>query len=221
VVADWDAVIEGFVRRNAVVHAAGRVDGEYVRRLPKSIPAPVIGASLHCSHEYLLEVLDRLLAVGSALPLLIFQKLRPGSLSMSTAVSSVVTQLERHRYADAEALASVYLKALPDLPDEDQEILRVNIWMARREQGVSVEDDVRQWAPTDRDSRWELARACLLLDLKRTQLALEDLRGSGGTPVDVETWPLVVDMARRFPELRPVFRQGAKPRPRVKKRRRR
>lgn len=152
VVRDWDAVVEAFVRRNALVHAAGRVDADYLRRLPQSYPRPVLGSSVHCTHEYLLSAVDRFGAVGAALPHLLFAKLRPGVLPADTAVRPVVVLLERGRFADAEALAGVFLDLL-DVTLEDRDILQVNRWMAIREQGGDVSNEVEQWAPVDEEPR--------------------------------------------------------------------
>ena len=59
-VPSWGSVAQVFDRRNALVHAGGRVDEKYRRHQSLPDGGPALGEPQHCSQEYVLVSLDAL-----------------------------------------------------------------------------------------------------------------------------------------------------------------
>ncbi|MHB1582793.1 MAG: hypothetical protein ACYCU7_00390 [Acidimicrobiales bacterium] len=224
---DWDAVVEVFARRNAIVHAAARVDPKYLKRTGREdIEA---GTTLECDKTYATSTFDHLEELGIALSVTWFAKLDgEGPEPAVIAAPHILRALERADWTEAQALSAAVVDGRdPEcLPPE----VRVNWWMARREAGEGVEgirNEVEAWDPPGDDPEYRLAKAALLLDANVFKKVLStDYQGGGaGVPPGVRAWPLVSVMRRRFPDLQPLFairpaapnRPKSPPRPRRRK----
>jgi hypothetical protein len=217
------AIVEYFLRRNLIVHKNGRVDDDYLKSLPASLPVPHRGQSLLPDHEYTLCAVDDLNLLGQALATVWLPSLRPkAELDEMLATQQVYRALERQRWSTAQTLAEHYM---PRVQGRDsREILRVNRWLAIREQAGSVEavaSEVSIWEPPDDDVEWKVARAALLLDETATATALRSARNSGVAIARYAKWPLLKILMARHPRLRAILAQGPRsaiePRPRRKR----
>jgi len=221
-VIDWSDVEEVFARRNAIVHAAGRVDAMYLRRTGRDDQE--IGASLECNNEYAASAFDRIEELGIALSVTWFAKLAPeGPEPAIIAGPHILNALQKDDWTGARMLAAAVVKGrdLECLPPE----VRVNWWMARREAGEGVEgirNEVNAWDPPGNDPDYKLAKAALLLDERAFRELLATEYKGEGIPPGARRWPLVEVMRRKFPDLKPLLAlhpvSGRRPPPRPRRR---
>ena len=201
---DWEQICEVFARRNAIVHAGGRVDDTYIMRTGSDL---IVGEILNTDAEYFEASAGTFEALGVRLTVLWFARLTPeGPAPANFAAPHIYTCLKSRDWEDALVLATAVLRGREqsDLPD----VVVVNWWMARRESGEGVEgirDEVIAWVPTANEPGLELARTALLLDVEGFRQLLADPRIRSGLTPTVKEWPLVTRMFETSPELRAFF----------------
>lgn len=200
-VEDWDGLLEVFHRRNVIVHSGGRVDTQYLERVPSRGDTPLKGQVLTSEPEYVLGALDQIASLGQALAILWPNKLRPEVTSQHDKADALVSSmLDQKRWATAEGLADAFLTSSVGTPA----MLQINRWMARRERsGLSEVDraEVRSWSPPDSGVRWRVARAALLDDAQSVMRELRHSQQQGESIAQYTSWPLLIALRRNEPAL--------------------
>jgi len=197
--SDWSAILEAFLRRNAIIHNGGRVDNEYLARLPRDCPQPDAGTQLETDAAYLNAALDRFSWLGTALSIAWLAHFTPENSNIANMADGfVVRALEERRWRDAYFLATLALSNCP--PDHAHHELKVNRWMARRELGDGWEQlrgEIEVWEPPEPKPRFRAAKALLLGDEATSLAALKEYaRSADVSGKELATWPLVVEMAK-------------------------
>lgn len=217
--SNWSQFVEIFCRRNVIVHNNGRVDSDYLRRLPKALDVPQAGAQLKTDHDYALTTIDSLGLAGMALATLWGPKLRPaGGVNSGMANHVVYCALELARWSDAELLADLFLPLVED--NKQTDLLLVNKWLARREETQSIESVssfVEAWEPSNDEWRWKLAKPALLLDERAAERVIRDAVSAGVRMERFTRQPLFSLMLKRYPKLRSALVPHRNQRVRYKK----
>ncbi len=196
----WSQASEVFARRNAIIHADGKVDTKYLEQTAGQQRQPSLGSPLVCDETYnnralaLLEGLADLLVVGFS------THFAPSTNEAAEfSMARVVRALSRRHWRDALYMADAVLDGLP--LDHQHHELRVNRWMALKELGECDQTDLRgeinRWSPPDNEPRYRLAKACLLDDDKGAIDAFEECRSSATSEAgELMSWPLVEVMCK-------------------------
>jgi hypothetical protein len=199
-VDDWDALIEAHLRRNALVHHGGRVDGAYLKRLPGSLQAPALGEALVVDGPYLADSVQALRAVGSGLATLLPSLVADDSehLPLSRPNDLVCDLLRGHRYADAVCVAKAFRANEPD-PDS-RATLYINELMARRNSGtpmIEIRSAVEALEKPSDDLGWDIAVAALVRNEDALLTALRAARRAGVDLSLYRRWPLLANASPR------------------------
>lgn len=195
---DWDGFLEALARRNCLLHNAGIVDEEYLKRTPLK-EKPSIKTPLEFPIEYFSRVLDMIESASIVLTFAWIAHFAPGAPSSPEIASErVLWALHGKRWQDAHLIASFALQGQP--PDHEHDELRVNDWMARRELGTdlqSLKEEFNNWRPPEDDLRFRVAIPALFQDEAATVIALKELAEKQGDEKSVATWPLIEELAQR------------------------
>lgn len=201
----WETTHEVFARRNAFVHADGFADTRYRKRLEGTPGLAGLGTPLRCTEQYLTqalyacEVLADVLAVGVTT-----QVIGGGDWAAALAAEPVYRVVRREQWSAAEWMATTALEGLP--MEHQFHELRVNRWLAQREQqGLSViQVEVEAWQPEE--ARYRLAKAALLFDESEAIEVLRTWTPDPGEATSVSDWPLMRILSERSEAFGVYFR---------------
>lgn len=216
----WHKAVEALARRNAIVHAGGRVDSTYLRQAHlEGDQQPKLGTALSFDAPYVLAAIEAFERVAQLLAVGILFRLTAGSESFVEFTEDQVFQaLAAAHWLDAREMARLALETCP--PGHEAHELQVNFWMARRElddDWESLRREVEAWEPPENAPRYLLAKAALLEDEPAVLGALESYVEQGFRVRDIAHWPLVVKMTRKSSRVKravalAVSRSGRPPR---------
>lgn len=200
----WETAREVFARRNAIVHADGLADKRYRKRLEGTPGLAALGTPLVCTEQYLeqsilaFEVLSDVLAVGMAT-----QVIGGGDQAVALAVEPVYRIVRSKHWSAAQWMATTALEGLPT--EHMFHELRVNRWLAQREQqGLPViQVEVEAWEPEE--ERYRLAKAALLCDVSAARKVLSAWTPDPGEEVLVSDWPLMKILSEHSKEFQTCF----------------
>jgi hypothetical protein len=98
----WHLVCEVLARRNVIVHWGGRVDADYLARLPEGMARPVLGEVLVTDANYAKKTFDLFEHLGTALGVAWLAQLVPkGPVPAEQAADHLYSALKEGRYRDA------------------------------------------------------------------------------------------------------------------------
>ena len=203
--ADWNALIETYLRRNKIVHNGGRVDQKYVNGLLAPAAKPTLGEQLVTTPDYLRAALSRLRAIGAGMATLWPSLLSPDERpALNRPVQLVVGLLKENAWGEAERVARTFQRFTDD-PAVISPLL-INEWMARREltgDVDSIAQEVSVWSPPDDGPTWRIAVAALLNDAETVRRLIEEERRNGRPVNNLGAWPLI----RRLSDSSPCVAQ--------------
>ena len=169
--ADWDAIMEVIQRRHAVVHNNGRVDNEYLSKVPERLRSGLEeGSTLVCSTRYMTSALVEIETWAICLSLFWAKHFFKDNANYHPSIISRVVDLESlGRWTQALAVLDALLKE-PLPPDAgDVSLARINRWFCLQEIGrdsEALEREINAFYSQELDSesafRFEVGRAALL-----------------------------------------------------------
>jgi hypothetical protein len=211
-IKQWPRLMEVVARRNAYVHAGGRVDRRYLDRLPPTLPKPELGALLASDTAYLNAALDLLEFGGMTVAIAWLGHFAPSSPGLAQVAEIYVFRaLQAKCWTEAVQMATIALTGHG--PDHELNELRVNLWMARRElddDWPGLRSEIVAWTPPPDDPRYHLAKAALLLDERAVLTTLREAASRGDQlPLEVADWPLLTRMAGAYPAIAAMLRSAS------------
>ncbi|WP_144316961.1 hypothetical protein [Streptomyces sp. sk226] len=191
---NWDSLQEIFQRRHVIVHNGGRVSLRYLRNVAPQYAADVkVGDALRIDQKYVEQAADELLAFGFLLSMAMGIKLAKQELLHFNSRLHTFTyrNLVRKRYRVVEKCANFGEKISAGM--DDDLTYRVNKWIAKKGLGdETVDPEIRDWDTVALDSRYKLAKHCLLGQEAEAMEILESLYASGDLGFeDIIEWPLL------------------------------
>jgi hypothetical protein len=171
--ADWDAITEVIQRRHAVVHNNGRIDDEYLSKVPERLRSGLEeGSTLVCSTRYMTSALVEIETWAICLSLFWTKHFFKDIANYHPYIISRVVDLESlGRWTQGLAVLDALLKD-PLSPDAgDVSLARINRWFCLQEVGrdsEALEREINAFSPQGLDLesafRFEVGRAALLRD---------------------------------------------------------
>lgn len=199
---EWSTFLEVFARRNIFIHAGGRADAEYLRRIGPNDDSIELGTTLTTDIAYITRALDVVDNVATTLAIGWMAHLLPGSDAVADfAHDPVIVALENENWHVARTLSELALNG--QSKDHSHNELQVNWWMARRELDDDWEPlkaEISAWEPPPGDIRCRIAKYALLRDENQTVVSLKAYNHTDNDQ-DITSWPLLIVMAK---ESKPV-----------------
>jgi hypothetical protein len=199
---DWERICEIFARRNAIIHADGRVDTRYLGRIAGQTSAqPSLGSVLVCDEDYSDDAIQLLEGLADVLAVAFAARLTPGVDGLPDfAMQPVFRALQAEHWSQAKFMADAGLQDMPD--DHLHHELRVNRWMARKmlagENQGELHEEIEVWSPPTGSSKFALAKSILLEDENGAVNALKECGATGQAAIaKLKGWPLVVYMCQQ------------------------
>lgn len=191
----YSAVQEIMLRRNVIVHNAGRASRRYISSVPEDVPKPAVGEHLPVTDEYLDQALDELEILGTLWAISAWAKwgsTKEYTFAFHQVHERTYVALERSRWRVARALAEASLKAKLDA--SLMCTFQVNTWLAtKRLEGIdAIREPVTKWDVSALDARFQIAKAALLDDHEAA--ATHARRAISSEVVDftsMKAWPLL------------------------------
>jgi hypothetical protein len=136
--ADWESFIEMIQRRHAIIHNGGRVDAEYIQRVPGRLRFGLaLGSSLVCNSSYVLPVLDELETWAMCLATRWTKHFfKEEGTYYSLTIERVIRLEELGRWTQALAILDSFI--LEPWPVDDPDLMitvRMNRWLCLQELG--------------------------------------------------------------------------------------
>ncbi|WP_432056046.1 hypothetical protein [Streptomyces sp. bgisy022] len=202
----WPTLQEIFQRRHVIVHNGGLASRRYLRSVdPTACEGVQEGDALEVDDEYLRRAASELLCFGFLLTSAMSLKFAKDRAEETIADIHNFTykNLVKGRNELVIKCSSYGLDLAQDMDDEL--IFRVNRWIARKRIGEKrVIEEVEAWDVRPLNSRYALAKHCLLEEKDAALTELQNLIETG--EVDFESvieWPLLDPLrgTRKFQEI--------------------
>lgn len=225
--ADWERICELIQRRHCIVHNGGRVDEQYLDRVPENLRrGAYLGQQLVSNAEYLEAIYVDLITFAAGVSLRWVIHFFDTSPALYIDLLQRIVQLEEMgRWANASALCEIALSGPAPTTEDDHdtiEMLRVNWWFCQQEMGLErpeARKDIREWTPTD--VPLQLARAILLRDMEEVAEIVRRIE-SGPSPFllkrELERAPLIQRAMQNSPEIARLLARSRSPSPKRSKR---
>lgn len=189
---------EIFLTRNVHVHNAGKVNNIYLRSCQQHGITPRAGVpdnELPITPEYLVQSIDILHVTGMLVVYGLLKKVGPRTgreeeFDISWLKWNIYPLLETDRHTAVLSLAQL----LPNSDDERDDIVQVNIWVARKEiEGLdAIRDEVEAWSTEEKEPQFQLVRLALLEDYPAAQTIAEAIYGTDLlSKANWNSWPVL------------------------------
>lgn len=197
---DWEATREVFARRNALVHAGGRVSRQYLKKVGDDGDLD-LGAALKVDEGYVREALDHLAVLGLLAGTLTWVKLVPEDAEQAwSQLSAYIYEfMLQDRWAVVKGLCTPSCTLA--VPDRTKLIVMFNGWLARKRlDDPDVLDEVRRFDASALGRDFQLVQLALLDDIDEALALLKEISLTGELPPGApEEWPALAEL-RAHPE---------------------